>query len=164
MKILIVYSSRTGNTQKLAETVYGWLAGEKTLCAVEEAPDPAGFDLVVLGFHLMGGKPDPKSADYLSKIGRTKLFLVATHGAAAESAHAANAMAYARSQAPDAQILGTFNCPGQVEAQFLQLACKKEPPPPWIADADAAIGHPDADDVKKLEAVIAAQLGDYLPR
>ena len=33
MKTLVVYSSQTGNTEKLAKTVSDLLKGEKTFCA-----------------------------------------------------------------------------------------------------------------------------------
>ena len=45
MKSLIVYSSQSGNTQKLAQAVYDSLTGPKEMYAVGEAPDPADYDL-----------------------------------------------------------------------------------------------------------------------
>jgi hypothetical protein len=63
MKTLIVCSSQTGNTRKLAEAVKEVIGGETALSPVGEAPDTAGFDLIVLGFWPMTGKPDPKSSD-----------------------------------------------------------------------------------------------------
>jgi flavodoxin len=162
MKTLIVYSSQTGNTKKMAEAVNDVIGGEKTLCPVGEAPDPAGFDLVVLGFWLMAGKPDPKSSDYLAKIGDANLFLFATHGAAAESAHAAGAMEDAKSLAPSARVAGTFSCSGEVNPTFLEKALKKDPPPPWIGDAPAAAGHPDSADIARLTDAIKAVLPEFV--
>jgi flavodoxin len=158
MRTLIVYSSQTGNTKKMAAAVNDVIDGETTLCSVGETPDPAGFDLVVLGFWLMAGKPDPKSSDYLAGVRDANLFLFATHGAAADSAHAANAMEYAKSLAPFARIVGTFNCPGEVNPTFLEKALKKDPPPPWIGDAPAAAGHPDDTDIAQLTDAINAVL------
>ena len=158
MKTLIVYSSKTGNTKKLADAVAQMIAGEKTLCPVSEAPDPAGYDLVALGFWLQAGKPDPKAAEYLAGIGDKKLFLFATHGAAADSAHARNAIEIAKSLAPSAQIAGTFNCPGEVSPAHLEKARKKDSPPQWIDDTPAAVGHPDSGDIKQLAEKIQACL------
>ena len=154
MKTLIVYSTQTGNTQKLAEAANEVLGGEKTLRAVADAPDPTGFDLVVVGFRLQAGKPDPKSSEYLTKLGKTKVFLMATHGAAADSDHAQNAMNQARSLAPDASVVGTFNCPGEVNPAFLEKARQKDPQPPWIGDAPAAAGHPDDADIARLKQTL----------
>ncbi len=162
MKTLIVYSSQTGNTQKLAETVNDLLGGEKTLCPASEAPDPTGFDLVALGFWLMAGKPDPKSSDYLAKVGDANLFLFATHGAATDSAHALKAMEHAKSLAPSARISGTFSCTGEVNPTFLEKALKKNPPPPWIGDAPAASGHPDKADIDALTETIKTALPNFI--
>lgn len=162
MKSLIVCSSKTGNTKKLTEAVNEMLAGDKTVCSIEDAPDPEGFDLVVVGFWLQGGKPEPKSAEYLAKIAHTNLFLIATHGAADNSAHAAAALSAAKSLAPDAQVVGTFNCQGEVNSAVLERASKKDPQPPWLADAPAAVGRPNADDLDALRKTIRAGLSEYV--
>jgi flavodoxin I len=162
MKTLIVYSSKTGNTKKLAKAVRDLIGGEKTLCPIAEAPDSDGFDLVVLGFWLQAGKPDPKSSEYLAKMGGTTLFLVATHGAAADSAHALNAMGHARKLAPSARIAGTFSCQGEVSPSFLEKARKKDPQPPWLGDAPAAVGHPNDTDINRLKDAIIAGLPEFI--
>lgn len=161
-KVLIVHSSRSGNTKKLAEAVNSLLGGEKTLCAITDAPEPEGYDLVALGFWLMAGKPDPASAEYLSRIGASKLFLFSTHGAATGSDHALKAMAAAKSMAPSAQIVGTFECQGEVNPTFLEKARKKDPQPPWINDAHDAIGHPDADDIERLCTAVRSCLAEFV--
>jgi hypothetical protein len=162
MKTLIVYSSQTGNTQKLAQAVHDLLGGEKTFCPIGEAPDPVGFDLVVLGFWFQAGKPDPKATAYLEKMDGTNLFLLATHGAAAKSAHALNGMKQAEAMAPSANILGTFHCQGEVNPTFLEKARQKQPPPPWISDAPEAAGHPDNADLNHLVAAVNATLPNFL--
>lgn len=156
MKSLIVYSSQTGNTRKLAEAVKTAFPGEKEMAPIEAAPPPEGYDLVAVGFWLQAGKPDPKAAAYLPNVRNVPLFLFATHGAASDSAHARNALAFARAMAPDAKIVGTFNCPGEVNPKVLEKIRAKTPPPPWIGDADAAVGHPNAQDLARLEGVIKA--------
>ena len=161
MKILITYASQTGNTKKLADAASQILHGEKTICPVDEAPEPAGFDLVILGFWLQGGKPDPKSSGYLAKIGDARLFLFATHGARTDSPHAINAMDNARSLAPSARVSGTFNCQGTVNPSFLEKARQKNPLPAWIEDAPAAVGHPDAVDIDRLKAAIKSALPEF---
>jgi flavodoxin len=155
MKSLIVYSSQSGNTKKLAQAVYESLTGSKEMVAVAEAPDPAGYDFVALGFWLQAGKPDPKSADYLGKVGKKPLFLFATHGAAAGSDHARNAMNQARSLAPEADIVGTYSCQGEVNPKVLEKARSKPEPPAWINDAGYAPGHPDEADIEVLKHRIA---------
>ncbi|MBL0713102.1 MAG: flavodoxin family protein [Desulfosarcina sp.] len=154
MKVLIAYSSQTGNTRKLAETVYDCLPGEKELVSIDAAPEPEGYDLVAVGFWLQAGKPDPKATGYLARIKNTPLFLFATHGAASDSAHARNAMDVAGALATNARILGTFNCQGEVNPKVLEKVQAKNHPPPWIQDAGGAKGHPDEGDLEKLRTAI----------
>lgn len=58
MKILLVYSSRTGNTKKVAEAI-----GEElgiSAVPVEEKPAAADFDLVIAGFWSTAARPMPR--------------------------------------------------------------------------------------------------------
>ena len=158
MKSLIVYSSQSGNTKKLAQAVYESLTGSKEMYAVTEAPDPAGYDLVALGFWLQAGKPDPKSAEYIGKVGKKPLFLFATHGAVAGSDHALKAMDHAKTLAPEADILGTYSCQGEVNPKVLEKAKSKPEPPVWIDDAPNASGHPDKADIEVLKHQISELL------
>lgn len=70
MKSLVVYSSQSGNTKKLAPAVYEFIADPKDMSAAGEAPDPAGYDLIALDFWLQGGKPDFKSEAYIGSKSR----------------------------------------------------------------------------------------------
>ncbi len=159
MKTLVVYSSQSGNTKKLAEAVYEVLPGEKEIHPVEEAPDPEGFDLVAVGFWFKAGNPDPKSAEYLRKVQGTRLFLFATHGAAPDSEHARKGMAAARALAEGADIVGTFNCQGAVKPGLLEKVKARPNPPEWIGDADSAAGHPDEGDFEALKNAVKRAAG-----
>jgi flavodoxin I len=150
MKTLVVYSSQSGNTRKLAEALYDSLEGEKTLRPVADAPPAADYDLVALGFWLQGGKPDSAATAYIRRMGGTDLFLFATHGAAANSPHVQDAMAHARDQATGARVRGSFSCQGAVAPMVLEKAAQKDPPPVWLKDAASAGGHPNAEDVRNL--------------
>ncbi len=155
MKSLVVYSSQTGNTRKLAETVFELLPREKALYPVDEAPDPSGYDFIAVGFWLMSGKPDPKSTEYLGKIGKKPLFLFATHGARVGSDHANHGMQLAKSLASESDIRGTYSCQGEVNPKILEKVSKKPEPPVWLADAPKAIGHPNDFDIEILNHQIS---------
>ncbi|MGD8663968.1 MAG: flavodoxin family protein [Desulfobacterales bacterium] len=158
MKSLVVYSSQTGNTRKLAEAVFEALPGKKSIYSVDEAPDPSDYGFIAVGFWLMAGKPDPKASEYLGKIGEKPLFLFATHGAGAGSDHAIHGMALAKSLAAIADIRGTYSCQGEVNPKILEKASKKPEPPMWLADAPDAIGHPDSADIEALNYQLAELL------
>jgi len=155
MKSLIVYSSQTDNTKKLAETIYENLEGEKDIFPVEEAPSASGYDLTAVGFWLMGGKPDTKASEYLAKLGKEdRLFLFATHGAGAESDHVKNAIQHAIGLTNESDIAGVYTCQGEVNPKVLEKVKQKPVPPVWIGDAVHAVGHPNEDDVFALKQII----------
>jgi flavodoxin I len=160
MKSLVVYSSQTGNTKKLAETVYDVLPAEKEIHALTEAPEPTGYDLVALGFWFKGEKPDPGSLEYLPKLAGKSLFLFATHGASEVYDHVAAGIEQAKSLAGGAKIIGTFSCQGEVNPKVLEAvrAKEKEKQPVWIERAEEAIGHPDESDIQRLKEAVAAAL------
>jgi hypothetical protein len=129
------------------------------MCVVDDAPDPADYDLVALGFWLQAGKPDPKSSGYLERLkGHKKVFLFATHGARPGSDHANNAMACAQSLAEGAAVAGTFSCHGEVNPKVLEKVKAKPQPPVWLDDAADAVGHPKAADLDNLLTALKAVL------
>ncbi len=160
MKQLVVYSSQGGNTKKLAEEVFRQLDEEnKDIAAVNNAPDPSGYDVVCVGFWLKGGEPDPAAQEYLKKCKSGKVFLFATHGAAPGSNVAAQGMNAAMEMVDGATVIGTFSCQGEVPEKVLQAAANKDPQPPWLKDAPAAKGHPNGTDFMNLsDALVKAGL------
>ncbi len=164
MKYLVVYSSKSGNTKKLAEEIFRQLPEEKEFADVAHAPDPGGYDVICVGFWLKGGEPDPASQEYLKKCTGRKLFLFATHGAAKGSNAAKLGINRAIELAGGATILGTFSCQGEVPANVIETAAAKEPKPDWVDDAPAAQGHPNKDDFMELaEALTKAGLKSEAP-
>jgi hypothetical protein len=161
MKALVVYSSKTGNTRRLAEAIHEGIPGARTLAAVEEAPPPEDFDWLAVGFWLRAGKPDPDAAAYLRRLGAQRLFLFATHGAEADSAHVREALAHARELAPRATLVGSFACPGEVNPKHLEIARHmKGDVAAWRTGAEEAAGRPNAADIHALQEALARALAD----
>lgn len=159
MKSIVVYSSRTGNTKKLAEVACGALPAGTQMYTVDEAPDPSAYDFVALGYWLQGGKPDPQSSAYLERLkGHKSIFLFATHGASPDSEHSRMAVEDARSLARGAMVAGTFCCYGEVNPTVLEKVKAKPQPPVWLDDAPNAVGHPDQKDLESLRAALTAVL------
>jgi len=155
MKQLVVFSSQGGNTKKLAESAFSRLSGDKDIKPVAQAPDPTGYDAVIVGFWFQGGLPDPASQEYLKKCKKTqKLFILATHGAATDSDYVKIGMNKARDLAAGANIVGTFSCQGEVPENILESAANKDPQPPWLKDAESAKGHPDNEDLYNLSVAL----------
>lgn len=161
MKTLVVYSSQSGNTRKLAEALFETIPGEKEISPVTSAPEPSGYDTVAVGFWLKAGQPDPLTKEFLARIRDQRLFLFATHGAAAGSAHAQDAMTQAKRLAPAAKVIGTFSCQGEVNPKVLEKAAQKPEPPAWLNDAPTAVGHPDGNDIMNLKKAVTRSNMDF---
>jgi flavodoxin len=157
---LVVYSSVTGNTKKLAEAVYEALPNDKEIFELGESPDLAGYDLVAVGFWFKSGKPNPETMEYLPKLGGKSAFIFATHGAPAEYDHVTQGMEEARGAAGGAKILGSFSCMGTVNPKVLEKvrSMPEEKRPVWISRAEEAAGHPNDGDIRALKEAVAAAL------
>lgn len=81
MKSLVIYASRFGNTEKVAEAIADGLRthGPTDVLSVDEAPDPVpdGVDLVVVGGPTEGHSMSPPLKEYVEGLGPDAL-----HGAA----------------------------------------------------------------------------------
>ncbi len=151
MKNLVVYSSKTGNTKKLAEALYDYIPGDKEIYPVNEAPDPSGYTFIAAGFRIENGEPDPAIQEYLKKIiDDCQLFLFTTHASKRGSEMVKNALSAARKLPHNARVVGEFECLGEVSEDALAEAKKQQPVPEWVKDAEAAKGHPNDEDIKEM--------------
>ena len=75
MKILVVYDSLHGNTEKIARAIGAALAGEVTVLPVGEAnpPELKSFDLLFVGSPTHGGRPSPAMREFLDKVQKPAL-------------------------------------------------------------------------------------------
>lgn len=113
MKILVVYSSETGNTAKVAQAVYEAVP-EAEIYSVDEAPEPEAYDLIFCGFWVNKGTADRKSRDYLANISGRNLALFATLGAYPDSNHAKKSLDAAADLIPDCKVISRFICQGAI--------------------------------------------------
>jgi hypothetical protein len=53
-----------------------------------------------------------------------------------------------------AHVIGTYSFQGEVNPKVLETAKQKDSPPPWLHEADDAVGHPDDKDIAELKAAL----------
>jgi len=70
MKVLIVYDSVYGNTEKIAKAIGGSITGDVKVFRVGEAnpSEIKTIDLFIIGSPTQGGRPTPAIQDFLNKI------------------------------------------------------------------------------------------------
>ena len=169
MDYVIVYDSRTGNTEALARAVADALPEEGRLVfgRVEEVDASAlsRAERVYAGFWTNRGDCSDGMAELLSSLGGKEVFLFGTAGFGTDETYFAGVMARAAAHVPEsAKIVGTFMCQGrmpasvreryerQAEAYPVQAARMAQ----LIENFDVALAHPDADDLARLREKVAS--------
>jgi flavodoxin len=123
MKIIIIYSSRTGNTKKVAEAIYNKISDKADIYAIEEITDIDinKYDFIAIGFWVNRGTADLKTLDLLKKIEDKNIALFGTLGAYPDSKHAERCINYVTDKVNDSnRILGTFLCQGKIAKRILK--------------------------------------------
>lgn len=155
MKALVVYSTKTKNTLKLAEALYDTLRYSKELKSITDKPNPDDYGFIAVGFWVKDGKPDPATMKFLPQIrDGQEVFLFATHASARDSKPIRNAMKIAKELASKGRIVGTFGCQGEISQEMMDKIAAQDKKPAWFADAPAAKGHPDKKDIAELVHLI----------
>lgn len=162
MKALIVYSSLTGNTKKVAEAICEAFGSEAELFPVETAPSPSGYDFVAVGFWVDKGTADQKAQEFLKTIQGKPVALFATLGAYPDSEHAANSLKNAAAFIEGSnQLVRSFICQGKVDPRLIEQF-KKMPgnhphaiTPERLARYEEAAKHPDARDLQNAREIFS---------
>lgn len=163
MKALVVYSSLTGNTRKVAEAVAAVLPG-CDLVPVAKAPESVEqYDLVAVGYWVDKGMPDKKTLAWLEGVKDARLAFFGTLGAWPDSDHARECMARGEAAATDPDrgntVLGSWLCQGKVDPRVLEVMAKMAADvhpmtPERRARIEEAAKHPDDDDCRRAQEFI----------
>ena len=166
MTCAIVYSSRTGNTKRLAEAIEASLQPQG--CLYVGPPDEAALaaDRLYIGFWTDKGTCDAGVADFLSKVSGKEVFLFGTAGFGGEPAYFESILGrVAQCLGPGNTVIGTFMCQGRMPMAVRERYEKMlyAPPSPRMPDPrkmlenfDRALPHPDEEDLARLKAALAA--------
>ena len=151
-KALVAYYTQTGNTLKIAESIYEALAGEKDISASEQIKSLDAYDLVFIGFPIHAQSIPKQVQDFLKKVPKgKKIALFSTHGALTGSQHSREALESAAGLAAGANLLGTFTCRGRVPYSVLESLQSKPEHKAWAEMAASARTHPNATDLEEAK-------------
>ncbi|AJQ26557.1 flavodoxin family protein [Pelosinus fermentans] len=160
MQTLVVYSSLTGNTKKVAEAIYEVFGARAALFPVETAPAPTNYDFVIVGFWVDKGTADKKAQEYLKTIQDKPVALFATLGAYPDSEHAASSLKNAAAFLDVSnQLVGTFICQGKIDPKLIEQFKNMPGNHPHAATPERmerykkAASHPDSSDLEAAQAV-----------
>jgi len=157
MKFLIVYSSKTGNTKKVAEALARVAPIGSEIHSIEEAGDADGFDVIFAGYWLDRGGVDEKMKKYLRTLHKKKIVLFETMGADPESEHAIIGFANAAMVLPEGNtVIGVFALQGEINPALLETMRTMGITTPHCGPemekcAAQAVGQPNKVDLEKAE-------------
>ncbi len=176
MRILIAYNSRGGNTKQVAESLQRALAqagaevdiAEVTAGTVEEVCGRVGdADAVLAGFWCDKGTCTAEMDELLAHLGDKRVFLFGTAGFGGAPEYFDRILSGVRAKLPDsAAYAGGAMCQGRMgEGVRRRYEAMLEQNPGdarvqgMIANFDAALAHPDADDLDRIAAAAREALG-----
>lgn len=122
MKGIIIYSSKTGNTKRMAEKIYEALKDkyQMEIKDIKDPPDLEGYDFVLLGGWVDRGTLEGKAHKYISQIQNKNLGIFATLGAMPDSEHGKKVIGNLKDLLKDRESLGQYICPGQVDPKMIE--------------------------------------------
>ena len=162
MSYAIVFSSKTGNTALLAQTLREQLL--QADCCYFGAPDAAALaaDTLYVGFWTDKGNADNATLELLSKLRNKKIFLFGTAGFGGSEAYFQNILNRVKASIdPSNSVVGEYMCQGKMPQSVRERYQKMKAQPEHPANTDAlienfdrALSHPDARDLERLKEIV----------
>lgn len=159
MGVQIVYASRTGNTEKLAEAIFKVVpVKEKNVKRIEERTERDAGDLYLVGFWTDHGTASTEILDLLGNLHGKKIALFGTCGMGKEPEYYKRILnSVSAFIADDSEYLGGFMCQGKMPIQVRRryedmcVPANEAQVERMIRNFDEALLHPDKDDLRAAE-------------
>ena len=158
MSYAIVYSSHTGNTALLAQTIRDTLPQEN--CVYFGVPDPSALtaETVYVGFWTDKGTCDTSIAQFLQSLTNQKVFLFGTAGFGGAAAYFEQILNRVKENLGDStELIGTYMCQGKMPQPVRTRYKQMEDGPrrtAMLENFDQALSHPNAEDLANLRAAV----------
>ena len=158
MKYAICYSSRTGNTGKLAEAIRQTLPTlDCVYCGAPHVAANSG-DVIFAGFWTDKGTCDSQMGEFLQTLENKKVFLFGTAGFGGSEAYFTQILERVQANVPDScEIVGTFMCQGKMPDVVRERYAAMEPSPKrdmMLENFQNALAHPNEDDLTALTKLV----------
>jgi flavodoxin len=161
MKTLVTYFSQTGKTQMVAEAIFDAITGEKEIRPFEEIESLDGYDLSFIGFPIIAFGPAPAGKEFLAEKARgKKIALFVTHAAPEHQEGLTEWLDRCREAASESQLLGMFDCMGELSEQIADFLMKSDDPMlrSFGERRGETLGQPDADRLQRARNFAKATL------
>lgn len=163
-KSLVVYSSLTGNTKKVAEAVKSVIPN-CDICSIDNLPENIDeYYFLAIGYWVDRGLPDAKSKKFINSIKNMNIGLFGTLGAYPDSPHAKGCIRDSENMlkisGKNNNVLGSFLCLGKIDEKLIDYMGKfmgdSHPMTPERKERLLeAQTHPDNNDLEMAKNVFA---------
>ncbi|MDD3186240.1 MAG: flavodoxin family protein BilS [Anaerostipes sp.] len=159
----VVYTSKTGNTKKLAEKIYDTLnSKDKEIYSLDEGGANADADIYFIGFWTNRGTCSMEVLDFFDNLEGKKIALFGTCGMGGQEEYFNNIKTNVAAFLPDsAEFLGAFMCQGEMPdtvGEKYHNILREHPDDEkikfMIDNFNHAIGHPDAEDLDHIATFV----------
>jgi flavodoxin len=155
MKVIVAYMSETGNTKNVAEAIFDEIRAEKDVRELSAVESLEGYDLAFVGFPMqMGTAPDDARAFLEKHCAGKRIALFTTHAAPEDSERLQQALENCKQAAASAEVLGLFNCQGEMSERVMNYLLSSDDPKLQAAGRrrPSTIGQPDASRLQRARA------------
>lgn len=129
MKVLVAYMSETGNTKKVAESIYDEITEDKEIKELKDVDSLDGYDLAFIGFPIHAFRPAKAGKDFLkAHTAGKKLAIFITHAMTEGAKDIEGWLEKSKEAAINADVLGTFNCQGELAEPIMEMLLKSDDP------------------------------------
>lgn len=166
MKVLVTYFSQTANTKKVAEAIYGSIPCDKEISPLAEVSTLQGYDLAFVGFPIHGGQPAAEARQFLEKHSKgNNLALFATHASPDGYPGLEECLSKCCEAAAGANILGVFECQGELSEVIADFMAKSGDPELVEAAKQRSftIGQPDSTSLERARKWAEKVASEYPP-
>lgn len=157
----IIFSSSTGNTKELADTIYEVFPKEKCDYFGVSKEEPQS-DKVYIGFWTNQGNADKETLELLKKLKNKKIFLFGTAGFGGSQEYFQKVLGQIKESIDSSNtIIGEYMCQGKMPQSVRERYVKMKEQPNhmpnldmMIKNFDSALSHPDKNDLDKLRKMV----------
>lgn len=151
MKYAVVYSSSTGNTEKLAQAIKGRVGD----CYFGKPSDEAlEADVIFIGFWAIGSACGADIKKFMEQLSDKKVFLFGTAGYGTTPEFFTSILNNVTPLLPETNtLIGSYMCQGKV-AEAIVERMKENKPEKYEAIQDAlveSVNHPNEQDIALLQ-------------
>ena len=159
MSYAIVFSSKTGNTRLLADTLRASLPQNECTYFGAPAPEALEAETLYIGFWTDKGHADDTLTAFLQTLKGKRVFLFGTAGFGGSAEYFEQILAAVQKSLDESNtVIGTYMCQGKMPQSVRDRYQGMEDSPrrtAMLVNFDQALSHPDQDDLEKLKTVVA---------